>query len=53
MKDKEVIDEFYENLINIKNYSLNTADAYRTDLLEFLDFIKTEKMAAGLLQIRN
>lgn len=55
MKDKnlEVIDEFYENLINIKNYSLNTAEAYRTDLLEFLDFIKTEKMAAGLLQIRN
>ena len=55
MKDKnlEVIDEFYENLINIKNYSLNTADAYRTDLLEFLHFIKTEKMAAGLLQIRN
>ena len=53
MTDLEAIKEFYDNLIGIKNYSLNTADAYKKDVEEFLDFIKSEKMAAGLLFIRN
>ena len=37
----------------IKNYSSNTILAYKNDILEFQVFLKTEKMARGLLFIRN
>ncbi len=53
MTDVEIIDSFINNLIGIKNYSMNTVENYKRDILEFLDFIQTEKMAAGLLKIRN
>ena len=53
MSDNELIEEFVNYLYSVKNYSVNTQQSYRNDLVEFLNFIKTEKMAAGLLKIRN
>lgn len=53
MTDQEAIREFTDYLTGIKNYSLNTIEGYKTDIEEFADFLKTEKMAAGLLKIRN
>ena len=53
MTDLEAIKEFYDNLIGIKSYSLNTADAYKKDVEEFLDFIISERMAPSLVGIRN
>ena len=53
MTDLAAIEEFINHLNNIKGYSENTTASYKNDILEFLNFLKTEKMAAGLLQIRN
>lgn len=53
MTDLDAIEEFINHLGNIKGYSENTTASYKNDILEFLSFLKTEKMAAGLLQIRN
>jgi len=53
MTDLELIEEFITYLNGIKNYSNNTIDGYKLDILEFLDFIQSEKMAAGLTKIRN
>ncbi len=53
MKEEEAILEFLNYLASIKNYSDNTIDAYKFDILEFKDFIHNEKMAADLLKIRN
>lgn len=53
MTDLDAIEEFIDHLGNIKGYSENTTASYKNDILEFLSFLKTEKMAAGLLQIRN
>lgn len=53
MTDEEVIKEFLEYLENNKGYSLNTIVAYENDINEFLQFIKEERMASGLLKLRN
>lgn len=53
MTDIELIDDFIMYLNGIKSYSSNTIDAYKLDVIEFLDFIISEKMAAGLTKIRN
>ncbi|MDE6656726.1 MAG: tyrosine-type recombinase/integrase, partial [Anaeroplasmataceae bacterium] len=53
MNDTEAIAKFMDYLANIKNYSSNTVISYHKDLLEFSEFIHAERMAAGLLQIRN
>lgn len=53
MTDKEAIEEFFEYLSSIKAYSENTIEGYKNDLLEFERFLSSEKMAAGLLMIRN
>lgn len=53
MTDDEAIDEFINYLIAIKGCSNNTIDGYKKDIYEFLDFLKSEKMAAGLLKLRN
>ncbi len=53
MNDIEVIAKYMDYLANVKNYSSNTVVSYHKDIEEFLEFIKSEKMAAGLLQIRN
>lgn len=53
MTDQEAIKEFIEHITGIKGYSLNTIASYEKDILEFSDFLQTEKMAAGLMKIRN
>ena len=53
MTDEEALNEFINDLSVIKNYSSNTILAYKNDILEFQAFLKTEKMARGLLFIRN
>ena len=53
MTDLDAIEEFINHLANIKGYSENTIISYKNDIEEFLSFLKTEKMAAGLLQVRN
>lgn len=53
MTDEEIIEEYINSISSIKGYSINTVDGYKNDILEFLSFLKTEKMAAGLLKIRN
>lgn len=53
MNDAEAIAKFMDYLANVKYYSPYTVISYHKDLIEFSDFIHSEKMAAGLLQIRN
>lgn len=53
MKDEEAIAKFRDYLANIKNYATNTVNSYYKDICEFQEFIVQERMAAGLLQIRN
>ncbi|MDE6047917.1 MAG: site-specific integrase, partial [Anaeroplasmataceae bacterium] len=53
MNDTEAIAKFMDYLANVKYYSSNTVISYHKDLLEFSEFIHSERMAAGLLQIRN
>ncbi|MBD5390971.1 tyrosine recombinase [bacterium] len=53
MNDVEAIAKYMDYLANVKNYSSNTVISYRKDIEEFHEFIISEKMAAGLLQIRN
>lgn len=53
MTDQEAIIEFENYLLGIKNYSQNTIDGYKKDIEDFHSFLITEKMAAGLLKIRN
>lgn len=51
--DEEVIDDFIDNLIGIKNYSMNTVENYKRDIEEFLNFLISEKMAPNLTSLRN
>ncbi|MDE7213095.1 MAG: tyrosine-type recombinase/integrase [Anaeroplasmataceae bacterium] len=53
MNDTEAIAKYIDYLANVKYYSPNTVASYRNDIMEFSDFIHSERMAAGLLQIRN
>ena len=53
MTDNEAISEFLNNLSVLKGYSDNTIDSYRVDILEFEGFLKSEKMASGVLKIRK
>ena len=53
MNDTEAIAKFMDYLANVKYYSPNTVVSYHKDILEFSEFIHSERMAAGLLQIRN
>lgn len=53
MNDMEAIAKYIDYLANVKGYSSNTIVGYHKDIEEFLEFIKSERMAAGLLQIRN
>lgn len=47
------IDDFLTYLFDVKNYSNNTIISYRHDLIEFNNFIITERIAADLLHLRN
>ncbi len=53
MNDNEAIVRFVDYLTNIKNYSANTVSSYYNDIKEFNEFVKREKMAPSILQIRN
>ncbi len=53
MTEEEAMTEFLDYLRDVKNYSNYTIISYQTDIHEFYEFIHSEKMAAGLLQIRN
>lgn len=53
MTDLEQIDKYLEYLTNVLNYSNNTILAYKNDLLHFATFVKEEKFAKSLLEIRN
>lgn len=53
MTDNEAIVEFINYLTSVKNYSPNTIISYQNDVMEFYDFVKNEKMAPSILQIRN
>ena len=51
--DEDAINEFINDLSSVKNYSDNTIESYKNDISEFQAFLKNEKMARGLLFIRN
>lgn len=53
MNDEELIEDYLKSLSNIEGYSENTVLAYKNDIYEFLSFLRDEKMAKGLLYLRN
>lgn len=53
MSDEEVIQKYLDYLLGIKNYSPNTIKSYKEDILDFQNFIRSEKMARDLLHIRD
>lgn len=54
MKNEQIaIDDFVNYLTSIKNYSEHTVSAYLKDIMEFQNFIISEKMASDILHIRN
>ncbi len=53
MTDSEYIDEYIDYLDTVKGYSTNTIKSYKEDINDFLNWIKSEKMARDLLHIRN
>lgn len=53
MTDNEAVEGFISYLESIKNYSENTLISYRNDINEFIEFIRSEKMAPSILKIRN
>lgn len=52
MTDEEAITEFLNYISKVKSYSENTLEGYQTDILEFLNFLHSERMAPSLLRIR-
>ena len=53
MRDQDLIKKFEEYLYVIKNYSKYTVNGYSKDVNDFQEFIKTNKLAASLLDIRR
>ena len=53
MTNDEALNEFINYLTNEKGYSDNTINSYRDDIIQFIAFIKDEKIARDLLSIRN
>ena len=53
MRDQDLIKKFEEYLYVIKNYSKYTVNAYCKDVSDFQTFIKTNKLASSLLDIRR
>ena len=53
MTNDEAIAKYVDYLANVKNYSFHTVSSYRNDIVEFLEFIISEKMARDLFSIRN
>lgn len=53
MKPEEAIEKFISYLLAVKGYSQNTILSYKTDILEFTNFINEEKMAKDILSLRN
>ena len=53
MRDQDLIKKFEEYLYVIKNYSKYTVNAYCKDVSDFQIFIKTNKLASSLLDIRR
>ncbi len=53
INDEEALEGFIDYLTSIKNYSIYTIKSYTKDISDFKDFLISEKMAAGLLQLRN
>ena len=53
MTDDEALMNFIDYLSSVRNYSENTVISYKTDILEFSDFIKKKKMAPSLTRIMN
>lgn len=51
--DEEAIAEFSNYLESEKGYSNNTIKAYIKDVIDFSNFIHTEKFAPNLMSIRN
>ena len=52
MTDEEAIAEFLNYIAHVKNYSENTVLGYQNDILEFKDFLRSEKMAPNLFRLR-
>ena len=53
MDYNSVVDAFLIYLKDIKGYSENTIISYKNDILEFNNFVISEKFARDLLTIRN
>jgi integrase/recombinase XerC len=53
MNEDEALLRFIDYLEGVKGYSEYTIISYKNDILEFKDFIHSEKMARDLLSIRN
>ncbi len=53
MTNEEALNEFLLYLSSEKGYSDNTIAGYKNDILQFIDFLETEKMARDVFSIRN
>ena len=53
MKAEEAIDNYLTYLSSILNYSENTIISYKYDILEFSDFVISERFSKDILSLRN
>lgn len=53
MQDQDLINKFEEYLFVIKNYSEYTVRAYVKDVTDFQKYVKSNKLASNLLDIRR
>ena len=53
MQDKDIIVKFEEYLFVIKNYSKYTVTSYVKDVTDFAEFIKKNKFAAKLIDVKR
>ncbi len=53
MSENEAIKKYLEYLNSVLNYSNNTIIAYQNDILEFKNFVVSERFARDILTIRN
>lgn len=53
MTEEEAINKFLDYLSSVKNYSENTIKSYKEDILEFSNFVHTEKRAQDIIHLRN
>ena len=53
MQDQDLIKKFEDYLYVIKNYSKYTVDGYIKDVMDFSKYIRNNKLASSLVDIRR